>query len=85
VLTGESVPVAKVTAALAKRDGDSEDTDVAVGDRINMAFRQTSVTQGSGKGESYEAQLRIRGQNSPCASLTNCLHVPHHVHCICAS
>eukprot|EP00038_Savillea_parva_P029433 m.71056 g.71056 ORF g.71056 m.71056 type:complete len:1032 (+) comp8684_c0_seq2:226-3321(+) len=46
-LTGESVPVAKTVAALpAPTDG----VDVAVGDRTNMAFRQTSVTQGSGKG-----------------------------------
>eukprot|EP00873_Tetraselmis_striata_P034524 jgi/Tetstr1/454788/TSEL_041668.t1 len=47
-LTGESVPVIKTLAALPHpRDPDE---DVAVGDRTNMAFRQTSVAQGSGKG-----------------------------------
>ncbi len=41
-LTGESTPTLKETAAIA---GD----DVALGDRINMAFMNTSVTRGRGE------------------------------------
>ena len=55
VLTGESVPVIKTLPALPAPE--DKDQDVAVGDRTNMAFRQTSVSQGSGKG-----MLRIRRQ-----------------------
>uniref|UniRef100_A0A0G4GYW0 Cation-transporting P-type ATPase N-terminal domain-containing protein n=1 Tax=Chromera velia CCMP2878 TaxID=1169474 RepID=A0A0G4GYW0_9ALVE len=48
VLTGESVPVVKTLAPLpAPKEGEF---DVAVGDRTNMCFRQTSVSQGSGRG-----------------------------------
>jgi len=42
-LTGESVPVDKSTAALAKHD-------VAVGDRLNIAHQGTQVTYGRGLG-----------------------------------
>jgi Ca2+-transporting ATPase len=42
-LTGESVPVEKKTAALA---GD----DIALGDRVNMAFSSGMVTYGRGRG-----------------------------------
>lgn len=49
VLTGESIPVAKITQALIP-DEEEEKNGVAVGDRINVAFRQTAVTQGYGKG-----------------------------------
>jgi Ca2+-transporting ATPase len=42
-LTGESIPVAKHVAKLA-------DEDLALGDRRNMAFKQTSVTKGVGLG-----------------------------------
>jgi hypothetical protein len=49
VLTGESVPVIKTLPALPTPE--EKDQDVAVGDRTNMAFRQTSVSQGSGRGE----------------------------------
>ena len=48
MLTGESVPVIKTLPALPAPE--DKDQDVAVGDRTNMAFRQTSVAQGSGKG-----------------------------------
>jgi len=47
-LTGESVPVIKTLPALPHPE--EKDQDVAVGDRTNMAFRQTSVSQGSGRG-----------------------------------
>jgi len=47
-LTGESVPVVKTLAALPHPK--DPDEDIAVGDRTNMAFRQTSVAQGSGRG-----------------------------------
>jgi len=42
VLTGESVPVAKQTDAVA--------ADAAIGDRTCMAFKGTAITQGSGEG-----------------------------------
>lgn len=42
VLTGESSPVKKETAPIAG--------DTAVGDRTNMAFKGTAITQGSGRG-----------------------------------
>ncbi|WP_368667853.1 cation-translocating P-type ATPase [Palleronia pontilimi] len=42
VLTGESTPVEKATEPVAK--------DTAVGDRADMAFKGTAVTQGSGEG-----------------------------------
>jgi Ca2+-transporting ATPase len=48
LLTGESVPVIKTLPALPAPDDAAQ--DVAVGDRTNMAFRQTSVSQGSGRG-----------------------------------
>eukprot|EP00193_Tetraselmis_chui_P016382 CAMPEP_0177777534 /NCGR_PEP_ID=MMETSP0491_2-20121128/15422_1 /TAXON_ID=63592 /ORGANISM="Tetraselmis chuii, Strain PLY429" /LENGTH=961 /DNA_ID=CAMNT_0019296647 /DNA_START=135 /DNA_END=3020 /DNA_ORIENTATION=+ len=48
VLTGESVPVIKTLPAIPHPE--EKDQDVAVGDRTNMAFRQTSVSQGSGRG-----------------------------------
>ena len=44
-LTGESVPVSKTSAVLQ-----DPHLDLALGDRINMAFRQTWVTQGHGTG-----------------------------------
>eukprot|EP00873_Tetraselmis_striata_P040599 jgi/Tetstr1/460863/TSEL_006022.t1 len=47
-LTGESVPVIKTLPAIPHPK--SVDEDVAVGDRTNMCFRQTSVAQGSGRG-----------------------------------
>uniref|UniRef100_A0A0G4FI86 Cation-transporting P-type ATPase N-terminal domain-containing protein n=1 Tax=Chromera velia CCMP2878 TaxID=1169474 RepID=A0A0G4FI86_9ALVE len=48
VLTGESVPVVKTLAPLPPpKEGEF---DVAVGDRTNMCFRQTNVSQGSGRG-----------------------------------
>ena len=40
-LTGESAPIAKDTEALAS-------SDVALGDRTNMLFQNTSVTRGTG-------------------------------------
>ncbi|WP_372923130.1 cation-transporting P-type ATPase, partial [Roseovarius sp.] len=42
VLTGESVPVAKDTDAVA--------ADAGVGDRLGMAFKGTAITQGTGEG-----------------------------------
>lgn len=42
VLTGESTPVEKDTKTL--------DEDTAIGDRANMAFKGTAITQGSGQG-----------------------------------
>ncbi len=42
-LTGESVPVEKHLAVL-------EDTEVGIGDRVNMAFSNSNVTYGRGKG-----------------------------------
>lgn len=42
LLTGESVPTDKETAAIPERD-------VPVGDRINLAFSSTTVTKGRGK------------------------------------
>jgi Ca2+-transporting ATPase len=42
VLTGESVPVAKTTEAVAAEAG--------VGDRLGMAFKGTAITQGTGEG-----------------------------------
>ncbi|HVT42639.1 MAG TPA: cation-transporting P-type ATPase, partial [Acidimicrobiales bacterium] len=41
-LTGESAPVSKSAATLSVADG-----DVALGDRSNMAFQNTSVTRGT--------------------------------------
>ncbi|WP_216830566.1 cation-translocating P-type ATPase [Alkalihalobacterium elongatum] len=43
LLTGESIPVTKQTAALPKEN-------IPLGDRINMAFASTVVTRGSGLG-----------------------------------
>ena len=42
ILTGESVPVSKTAKTLEK-------TDIALGDRINMAFKNTQVSGGRGK------------------------------------
>ena len=42
VLTGESVPVAKDTGAVAAEAG--------IGDRLGMAFKGTAITQGTGEG-----------------------------------
>jgi Ca2+-transporting ATPase len=42
VLTGESVPVVKNT--------DATTADVAIGDRLSMAFKGTAITQGAGEG-----------------------------------
>lgn len=42
-LTGESVPVEKYLTVL-------EDTEVGIGDRVNMAFSNSNVTYGRGKG-----------------------------------
>ena len=42
VLTGESAPVTKNTRPL--------DADCALGDRFNMAFKGTAITQGTGEG-----------------------------------
>ena len=42
-LTGESVSIDKVTAAL-------EDVELPLGDRVNMAYKSTQVTNGRGKG-----------------------------------
>eukprot|EP00051_Salpingoeca_urceolata_P026757 m.478511 g.478511 ORF g.478511 m.478511 type:complete len:1097 (+) comp21155_c0_seq1:2644-5934(+) len=65
-LTGESVPVQKVTHHIttecneptlsappspsSRRSIGSRPEDLAVGDRVNLAFRQTNVTQGDGRG-----------------------------------
>eukprot|EP01012_Entosiphon_sulcatum_P010958 TRINITY_DN1655_c0_g1_i1.p1 TRINITY_DN1655_c0_g1~~TRINITY_DN1655_c0_g1_i1.p1 ORF type:complete len:1032 (-),score=156.60 TRINITY_DN1655_c0_g1_i1:280-3375(-) len=43
LLTGETVPVTKTTDALPKGE-------YSVGDKLNMAFRQTAVTSGKGYG-----------------------------------
>ena len=65
VLTGESVPVIKTLPALNAPE--DKDQDVAIGDRTNMAFRQTSVAQGSGKGivaylrEGFESHEKTAG------------------------
>jgi Ca2+-transporting ATPase len=50
-LTGESVPVSKHVAKLP-------DEDLALGDRRNMAFKQTSVTKGIGVGVVVATGLR---------------------------
>lgn len=42
-LTGESVPVEKELGVL-------EDTEIGIGDRVNMAFSNSNVTYGRGKG-----------------------------------
>lgn len=54
ILTGESVPVIKTLPALSPPE--EKDQDIAVGDRTNMAFRQTCVSQGSGRG-AYDKYL----------------------------
>jgi P-type Ca2+ transporter type 2C len=51
MLTGESLPVRKHTSALA-------DGELAVGDRFNMAFKQTSVMKGAGIGLVVATGLR---------------------------
>lgn len=43
LLTGESVPVNKVTDTL-------ESADVPLGDRVNMAYSSTTLAKGRGKG-----------------------------------
>jgi magnesium-transporting ATPase (P-type) len=63
VLTGESVPVTKTLPALPPPE--EEDQDVAVGDRTNMAFRQTSVAQGSGRG----------GKRAVFEMMNNCIFI----------
>jgi Ca2+-transporting ATPase len=50
-LTGEPVPVSKHVAQLP-------DEDLALGDRRNMAFKQTSVTKGTGRGLVVATGLR---------------------------
>lgn len=52
ILTGESVPVHKTTDALPPLPPgpDGEELDAGVGDRVNMAFRQTAVVLGTGRG-----------------------------------
>lgn len=42
VLTGESIPVVKQTVAI--------DAETMIGDRANMAFKGTAITQGTGEG-----------------------------------
>lgn len=42
-LTGESLPVSKIAQSLA-------DDDLPIGDRLNLAFKSTSVTEGKGTG-----------------------------------
>jgi magnesium-transporting ATPase (P-type) len=48
-LTGESVPIDKVTEAIPLRDG-QDPKQVPLGDRKNMCFSATLVAQGSGAG-----------------------------------
>ncbi|THU82747.1 sodium transport ATPase [Dendrothele bispora CBS 962.96] len=51
LLTGEALPVSKVTDRIKPQVAPSGETvDIGVGDRINMAFASTSVTKGRGKG-----------------------------------
>ncbi|KAL0948852.1 hypothetical protein HGRIS_008973 [Hohenbuehelia grisea] len=45
LLTGESIPVAKTTQTFK-----SEDTDMPIGDRLNLAYASTVVTKGRGQG-----------------------------------
>jgi magnesium-transporting ATPase (P-type) len=47
-LTGESVPLEKITDRIATKDGDRRTTPL--GDRKNMAFSATLVAQGAGYG-----------------------------------
>lgn len=50
VLTGEAVPVVKTIALAVTLTNPVETQAVAIGDRTNMAFRQTDVAQGQGLG-----------------------------------
>lgn len=50
VLTGEAVPVVKTIEPVIKSTDSQEIQAVAIGDRMNMAFRQTDVAQGQGLG-----------------------------------
>ncbi|KAF8456034.1 hypothetical protein BDZ91DRAFT_701772 [Kalaharituber pfeilii] len=68
LLTGESLPVAKLAAATFK---DSE--DVGVGDRINLAYSSSNVTRGRAKGIVVSTGMKteigkiaesLRGSNS---------------------
>ena len=54
-LTGESVPVDKHTEALP-----AEVAEVPVGDRLNMAYRGTSITRGHGLGLAVATGMRTQ-------------------------
>ncbi|KAJ3165512.1 Na+ ATPase [Geranomyces variabilis] len=56
MLTGESVPVEKSTAAISLDSCD--DGDVSLGDRANLAFNSTTVTRGRGRGIVVATGLR---------------------------
>ncbi|KAJ3144200.1 hypothetical protein HDU89_008671 [Geranomyces variabilis] len=56
MLTGESVPVEKSTAAISLASCD--DGDVSLGDRANLAFNSTAVTRGRGRGIAVATGLR---------------------------
>ena len=49
VLTGEALPVEKTADAIIPTEDELRD-GVTVGDRVNMAFRQTAVVSGFGRG-----------------------------------
>lgn len=62
VLTGESLPVEKQTAAI-------EDADAAVGDRVNLVYAGTAVTYGRGR-----ATVIATGMETEFGKIASMLH-----------